>query len=164
MAYRKKEGHYQVRFMVTVHHTCAHTTHAHAKHETRDTPIQTHTHTQAHTSTHKHTNSQVKGKFKTPWPMTLGSWWVEAAVRGAMAKLPVVTVKEAEEVAVEKAEEKSAAPTEGEFCWLEGASCASQEELDNQSATTGLVGQSMADGGAPPKRLLDEIKEAGRAP
>ena len=33
---------------------------------------------------------RVKGDFFTPWPMTLGSWWVESAVKGLAETVCVV--------------------------------------------------------------------------
>jgi len=36
----------------------------------------------------------VKGKFKNPWPMVLGLWWIEAAVTGSVPMLPIIPVTE----------------------------------------------------------------------
>jgi NAD-dependent SIR2 family protein deacetylase len=36
----------------------------------------------------------VKGRFKAPWPMVLGSWWVEAAVKGSIPLIPVAPLLE----------------------------------------------------------------------
>ena len=40
----------------------------------------------------------VKGDFYTPWPMTLGSWWVESAVKGLVENVCVVPHRSAEAV------------------------------------------------------------------
>ena len=34
----------------------------------------------------------VKGKFKAPMVMLLGSWWVEAAIKGEVEQLPFVNI------------------------------------------------------------------------
>jgi NAD-dependent SIR2 family protein deacetylase len=82
------------------------------------------------------------GKFKTPWPLLLGSWWVQAAINGRMKTLPLVTLKAAPE-----AEEKQAPAAEIQMREYNGR-------------CVGISGLSMADGGAPPKNLLAEIKAA----
>jgi len=85
-------------------------------------------------------------KFLAPFPMVLGSWWVEAAVKGQVPALPVVTVTPAPSPSHDRNEEKQNEEHFASYC----------------GRPVVLSGVSMADGGAPPKPLLDEITRRGK--
>ena len=84
----------------------------------------------------------VMNRFKAPWPLKLGSWWVQAAVDGTVPCIPVVTIQAAPE-----AEDQGDRQNEQEVHLLNGYS-----------------GPSMADGGPPPKDLLDEVVAHNKQP
>jgi NAD-dependent SIR2 family protein deacetylase len=87
----------------------------------------------------------VMGKFKTPWPLLLGSWWVQVAVEGKIPSLPMVTLQEA-----------PAQPSQ-----QVGGAVVTKEY---NGRTVGISGLSMADGGPPPKGLLAEIQARRSVP
>lgn len=108
---------------------------------------------------------QIKkgAKFRAAWPMVLGSWWAEAAVKGSVPCLPIVTIEQApapdtqlpaETQECKESKEHVASTTST----ISSHMRPSQDFLaDFDGRPVVLSGLSMADGGAPPKNLLAEI-------
>lgn len=103
-----------------------------------------------------------KGKFSTPWPMTLGSWWVEAAVKGQVARIPVVTV----EPAPPQTSQTGNHDDDYKALYAPQALESAGESLirDYNGRVVTLSGMSMTDGAPPPKDLLAEVKARAGKP